>query len=48
MAENMRFFPFGMRALVVHAAAALIPMIPLMLMEFPLQKILKAIAGIIL
>jgi hypothetical protein len=46
--KRMRFFPFGMRALVVVAAAALIPMVPLMLMEFPLQKILKAIAGFIL
>ena len=46
--KRMRFFPFGMRALVVVAAAALIPMVPLMLMEFPLKKILKAIAGFIL
>jgi hypothetical protein len=46
--KKMRFFPFGVRALVVIAAAALIPMIPLMLMEFPLQEILKAIAGLIL
>jgi hypothetical protein len=45
--KRMRFFPFGLRALVVLAAAALIPMVPLMLMEFPLQKILKAIAGFI-
>lgn len=46
--KRMRFFPFGMRALVVLAAAALIPMVPLMLIEFPLQKILKAIARFIL
>jgi len=46
--KRMRFFPFGVRALVVLAAAALIPMVPLMLMEFPLQKILKAIAGFVL
>jgi hypothetical protein len=45
--KRMRFFPFGMRALIVLAAAALVPMVPLMLMEFPLQKILKAIAGFI-
>jgi hypothetical protein len=45
--KRMRFFPFGVRALVVLAAAALIPMIPLMLMEFPLQKILKTIARFI-
>ena len=43
----MRFFPFGVRALIVLAAAALIPMVPLMLMEFPLQKILKTIARFI-
>ncbi|HEV2667737.1 MAG TPA: hypothetical protein VG324_22670 [Blastocatellia bacterium] len=46
--KRMRFFPFGLRALLVLAAAALIPMVPLMLMEFPLQKILKTIAGFVL
>jgi hypothetical protein len=46
--NRMRFFPFGLRAFIALAAAALIPMVPLMLMEFPLQKILKAIAGFIL
>ena len=46
--KRMRFFPFGLRALVVLVAAALIPMVPLMLMEFPLQKILKVIGGFIL
>ena len=46
--KRMRFFPFGLRALVVLVAAALMPMIPLMLMEFPLQKILKAIAGFVI
>jgi hypothetical protein len=45
--KRMRFFPFGLRALVFLVAAALIPMVPLMLMEFPLQKILKTIAHII-
>jgi len=45
--KRVRFFPFGLRALLVLAAAALIPMVPLMLMEFPLQKILKTIAGVI-
>jgi hypothetical protein len=46
--KRMKFFPFGVRALVVLVAAALIPMVPLMLMEFPLQKILKTIARFIL
>jgi hypothetical protein len=46
--KRMRFFPFGLRALVVLAAAALIPMVPLILIEFPLQKILKTIARLIL
>ena len=45
--KRMRFFPFGVRALIFLVAAALIPMIPLMLIEFPLQKILKTIARII-
>jgi hypothetical protein len=46
--KRMSFFPFGIRALIVLAAAALIPMVPLMLMEFPLQKILKAITRFII
>ncbi len=46
--RRLKFFPFDIRAIVVIAAAALIPMIPLMLMEFPLQKILKTIAGFVL
>jgi hypothetical protein len=45
--KRMRFFPIGIRPLAVLAAAALIPMVPLMLMEFPLQKILKTIARFI-
>jgi len=45
--KRMRFFPFGVRALVLLAAAALIPMVPLILMEFPMQKILKTIARFI-
>src|SRR5215467_8850266 len=45
--KRVKFFPFGVRALVVLAAAALIPMVPLILMEFPLQKILKSIARFI-
>ena len=45
--KRMRFFPFGVRALIVLAAAAVAPMVPLTLMEFPLQKILKTIAGFI-
>jgi hypothetical protein len=45
--KRMRFFPFGVRALVVLAAAALIPMVPLILMEFPLKKILKTIVRFI-
>jgi len=36
-----------MRALAVLAVAALIPAVPLILIEFPLQEILKAIAGFI-
>ena len=46
--KRMKFFPFEMRALIVVAAAALTPMVPLILMEFPLQKILKTIAGFVL
>jgi hypothetical protein len=45
--KRMRFFPFGLRAFVVLAAAALVPMVPLMLIEFPLQKILKTIVHLI-
>jgi len=45
--KKIKFFPVGVRALVALAAAALIPMLPLILMEFPLWEILKAIAGAI-
>jgi len=45
--KRMKFIPFGMRALAVLAVAALIPAVPLILIEFPLQEILKAIAGFI-
>src|SRR5215475_12986160 len=45
--KRVKFFPFGVRALVVLAAAALVPMVPLILMEFPLPKILKTIARFI-
>src|SRR5262245_34180067 len=48
MVRRMKFFPFGVRALVVLAAAALIPMIPLIMLEFPLREILKAIAGFVI
>ncbi|HKQ76756.1 MAG TPA: hypothetical protein VJ810_23880 [Blastocatellia bacterium] len=47
MVKRTKFFPFGVRALVVLAAAALTPMIPLVLIEVPLQEILRAIAGFI-
>jgi hypothetical protein len=46
--KRMKFIPFGMRALVVLVVAALIPSGPLILMEFPLKEIMKAIAGFIL
>jgi len=45
--KKIKFFPFGMRALVALVAAALIPMAPLILMEFSLWKILKAIVSAI-
>jgi hypothetical protein len=48
MVKKVKFFPFGARAFVFIAAAALIPTVPLILMEFPLRKVLKAIAGFIL
>jgi hypothetical protein len=44
-AKNMRLFPFGMRALVAIAVAALLPMIPLILVEIPLKEILRLIAN---
>src|SRR5262245_8064107 len=48
MVKRMRFFPFGLRAFILLAAAALIPTIPLILIEVPLREILKAITGFIL
>jgi hypothetical protein len=46
--KRMKFFPFEVRALVILAAAALVPMVPLILIQVPLREILKAIAGFIL
>jgi hypothetical protein len=44
MVKKMRFFPFGARALITLAAAALLPMVPLILMRIPLREILSLIA----
>jgi hypothetical protein len=46
--KRMKFFPFEVRALVILAAAALVPMVPLILMQVPLREILRAIAKFIL
>jgi len=46
--KKIKLFPFGVRAIGVLAASALIPMAPLILMEFPLKEILKAIAGAVI
>jgi hypothetical protein len=48
MVKKVKFFPFGVRALGFLVAAALIPSVPLILMEFPVHEILKAIVGYIL
>lgn len=45
--SRMKFLPIGLRSIAIIAAAALIPMAPLILMEFPLTEILKAMAGVI-
>jgi hypothetical protein len=45
--NEMRFCPIGWRSIAMITAAALIPMLPLILMEFPLAEILKAFAGIV-
>ncbi len=45
--KRIKLFPSGIRAVVVLAVAALIPMAPLILMELPLRDILKAIVSAI-
>jgi hypothetical protein len=42
--KKMKFFPFGARALIALAAAALLPMFPLILMQIPLKEIVSVIA----
>jgi hypothetical protein len=45
--DKMKVFPLGWRSIALIAAAALAPMAPLILMEFPLTEILKAMAGVV-
>lgn len=45
--NNIKLFPLGWRSIATIAVAALIPMTPLILMEFPLTEILKALVGVI-
>jgi len=43
--RNMKFFPFGLQNLLMLAAAAAIPMIPLVLVEIPLRELVLKLAG---
>lgn len=45
--SSMKLVPLEFRAIVVIAVAALIPMFPLILMEFPLKQILKTLLGVV-
>jgi hypothetical protein len=42
--KRLKLFPFDLRALIVLAVAAILPMTPLILVEIPLAKILRMIA----
>lgn len=43
----MKFVPLDLRSIIVIAVAALIPMLPLILMELPLKEVLKTLFGIV-
>ena len=45
---KMRFVPFGPRAVIAIAAAALAPMVPVALLGVPLDKLLAKLAGTLL
>ena len=46
--EALRPVPFGLRSLVPLAAAALVPMVPVVALEIPLKEILVKLVGMIL
>ena len=46
--DRMRFVPFGPRAVIAIAAAALAPMLPVALLGVPLDQLLKKLAGTLL
>jgi hypothetical protein len=46
--DKMRFWPFGLRAVVTIALAALLPMVPITLLEASLPKLLLKLAGAML
>ncbi len=45
--NKMRLFPSSLRSVAIIVAAALIPMAPLILMEFPLSEVLKTLVGVV-
>jgi hypothetical protein len=45
--SRMKLVPMDLRSIVVIAVAALTPMAPLILMEFPLKEVLKTLVGIV-
>ena len=45
--SKMKFVPLDLRSIAVIAIAALIPMIPLILMQFPMREVLKTLVGVI-
>lgn len=45
--NNIKFLPMGWTSIVIIGAATLIPMLPLILIEFPMAEILKALAGVV-
>jgi hypothetical protein len=45
--SKMKLAPLDLRAIVAITVAALIPIAPLILMEFPLKEVLKALVGIV-
>jgi hypothetical protein len=45
--SKMKLVPLDLKSVAVIAIAALIPMVPLILMEFPLKEVLKTLVGVV-
>jgi hypothetical protein len=45
--SRMKLVPLDLRSVAIIAIAALLPMVPLILMELPLREVLKTLFGVV-